>query len=479
MLTYDFQNVKGPLYLYIYNCLKQDIISGKLKANEKLPSKRTFAGNNGISTITIQNAYDQLVSEGYIYTQPKRGYFVSDIVKVQAPVLNAAVSYEIHVPRKESDYKYDLSDNSMDPVNFPFSVWTKVSRDVMSKRKEELMTISPSGGVRELREAIANYLKSFRSMLVDPDQIIIGAGTEYLYGIITELLGKQRIYAIENPGYKKLVNIYKQRDIECRFASLDNNGITVDELNRVQADVAHICPTHHFPTGITMPASRRYELLAWANEDEKRYILEDDYDSEFRSGGKPLPTLFSIDGCEKTIYINTFSKSLSPTIRISYMVLPVHLANRYYEDLSFYACTVSNFEQYTLAEFIKQGYFEKHINRLRLYYMRKRKDIIEIINGSTIGKKCTIIENDAGLHFLLKLDAKLNIKGLKEFLLENGIKVRSLDEYYLSADTPERLDNRNLYIINYSRLNGSMIKEVLDICELALQKMGMQISPDV
>ncbi len=470
MLTYDFQNVKEPLYLFIYNCLKQDIISGKLKAGEKLPSKRAFAGNNGISTITIQNAYDQLVSEGYIYTQPRRGYFVSEIDKIQTPVLDAAVSYEIHVPEKPVDCMYDLSDNSMDPVNFPFSVWAKVSRGVMSKRKEELMTISPSGGVRALREAIANYLKSFRSMLVDPDQIIIGAGTEYLYGIITELLEKQKIYAIENPGYKKLVNIYKQRDVECRFVSLDENGVTVDELNRVKADVAHICPTHHFPTGITMPASRRYEILAWSSENDNRYILEDDYDSEFRAGGRPLPTLFSIDGCEKVIYINTFSKSLSPTIRVSYMVLPVHLANRYYENLSFYACTVSNFVQYTLAEFIRQGYFEKHINRMRLFYMRKRKDIIERLKSSTIGENCTIIENDAGLHFLLKVDTKRNMKSLKELLLNNGIKVHSLDEYYSPSNTSNSLDKQNLYIINYSRLNGTMIEEVLDICEEILRK---------
>ena len=465
MLTYDFQQVEGPLYLFIYNCLKQDITSGKLLAGEKLPSKRAFARNNGISTITVQNAYDQLVSEGYIYTQPKRGYFVADIVKVQAPVVDAAVSYKIHVPEKPAEGIYDLSDNSMDPANFPFSVWTKVSREIMSNRKEELMTISPSGGVRELREAIANYLKSFRGMLVDPDQIIIGAGTEYLYGIITELLGKEKIYAIENPGYKKLVNIYKQRDIQCRFASLDDNGVTVAELNRTKADVAHICPTHHFPTGITMPASRRYELLAWANASRDRYILEDDYDSEFRSGGRPLPTLFSIDGCEKVIYVNTFSKSLSPTIRISYMILPVHLANRYYEKLSFYACTVSNFEQYTLAEFIQQGYFEKHINRMRLFYMRRRKNIIENIKGSAIGEKCRIIENDAGLHFLLQVEADLNMQNLKELLLKNGIKVRSLDEYYLADNASDSLDKQNLYIINYSRLNDTMIKEVLDICE--------------
>ena len=220
------------------------------------------------------------------------------------------------------------------------------------------MQRSPVCGVRELSEAIANHLSSFRGMEVDPNQILVGAGTEYLYGLITQLLGNDKIYAIENPGYQKLTKIYKQRDIDCRFLEMDEAGVTVEGLKKVDAEVAHICPNHHFPTGITMPASRRYEILGWATEKEGRYIIEDDYDSEFRMEGKPIPTLFSIDNSEKVIYMNTFSKSLSPTIRISYMVLPVHLVNRFYQTLSFYSCTVSNFEQYTLAAFIQQGYFD-------------------------------------------------------------------------------------------------------------------------
>ena len=262
------------------------------------------------------------------------------------------------------------------------------------------MNVAPVCGVNELREAIARHLRSFRGMMVDPNQIIIGAGTEYLYGLITELLGNDKIYTIENPGYKKLAMIYRQREITCKYAAMDEQGVTGASLENVKTDVAHICPNHHFPTGITMPASRRYEILSWANAREGRYVIEDDYDSEFRTEGKPIPTLFSIDGCEKVIYMNTFSKSLSPTIRISYMVLPVKLVRRFYQNMSFYSCTVSNFEQYTLAEFIMRGYFEKHINRMRLYYIRKRKRIIETIKQSILSDKCEIIENDSGLHFL-------------------------------------------------------------------------------
>ncbi|MCR4956722.1 MAG: PLP-dependent aminotransferase family protein [Lachnospiraceae bacterium] len=464
MLTYDLQNVEGPLYLHIYQCLKNDITEGKLQAHEKLPSKRTFANNNGISTITIQNAYDQLISEGYIYTVPKKGYYVSDIAKTAVPAVKAKVSYDIHVPKKDKGILYDLSYNGTDPENFPFSVWAKVSREVMSNCKTELMTPSPAQGIKELREAIAGHLHSFRGMLVDPNQIIVGAGTEYLYGIIVKLLGEEKTYAIENPGYKKLVKIYGEKGIECKFASMDEKGVMISQLNEVKADVAHICPNHHFPTGLTMPASRRYDVLAWANERSERYIIEDDYDSEFRSEGRPIPTLFSIDGCEKVIYINTFSKSLTPTIRISYMVLPVHLANRFYENMSFLACTVSNFEQYTLAHFIKQGYFEKHINRMRLFYMRQRKSVIDVIKKSALGERCSIRENDAGLHFLLKVDFNIAPRELNQKLLKRGIKINALEDYYLDSGAHEK----NLYIVNYSMLNGEKMKKILGVIEEVL-----------
>ena len=467
MLTYDFENAEGPLYLYVYNCLKKDIISGKLKAGEKLPSKRAFAGNNGISTITIQNAYDQLVSEGYVFTRPKRGYYVSDIAGSNAPAMKPDISYDIRVASENAPLVCDLSNNGTDPDNFPFSVWAKVSREVMSSRKEELMKIAPSGGVRALREAIASHLCSFRGMIVDPDQIIVGAGTEYLYGIIAQLLGTDKVYAIENPGYKKLVKIYGQRGIACRFASMDESGVTARELNRLSAEVAHICPNHHFPTGITMPACRRYELLAWANESRSRYIIEDDYDSEFRTAGKPIPTLFSIDGCEKVIYINTFSKSLTSTIRISYMVLPAHLANRFYETMSFYACTVSNFEQYTLAEFISRGYFEKHINRMRHFYRRRRQTVIDEIQNSRVGQLCTIIENDSGLHFLLKVNVDVPSERIKELLLENGIGINALNDYYL---TNVRCED-NQFIINYSSLTKEKISAVLAVLEPIAERL--------
>lgn len=447
MLTYSFENVTGSLYEYVYQCIKQDIIAGVIKPGEKLPSKRTFARNNGISTITIQNAYDQLVSEGYIYALEKRGYYVSEISEMKVISKPENVHYDIRIPEKK-EYTFDFAGNKMNPDHFPFSIWARLSREVLSERKDDLMRISPNTGVYELREAIANHLKSFRGMCVDPNQIVIGAGTEYLYGILVQLLGRKWKYGIENPGYKKLVKIYGQYEVEPVYVDMDEEGVSMSSLKASGAQIAHLCPNHHFPTGITMPASRRYEVLSWANSDADRYIIEDDYDSEFRRNGKPIPTLFSIDGCEKVIYMNTFSKSLTPTIRVSYMVLPVHLANIMYDRLSFYSCTVSNFEQYILAAFINGGFFEKHINRMRLYYERQRKKIMTGIMQSELGKCSTIIESDSGLHFILCLDTDLSDELLGKRLVEKGIHIRALSEYYLTKG--EKREHK--FIIDYSNL---------------------------
>jgi GntR family transcriptional regulator/MocR family aminotransferase len=465
MLTYDFENVDGPIYDYLYKCIKSDILSGNLKPNEKLPSKRAFAKNNGISTITIQNALDQLISEGYIYALPRKGYYVSNIEGMTRQPVAAGAGGDIRIPKEEA-VEHDFSGNGIDPENFPFSVWTKISREIMSDRKEDLMTISPASGVRELREAIAEHLRSFRGMLVDPDQIVIGAGTEYLYGLIIQLLGNRK-YAIENPGYRKLTRLYRQRGVACQFVTLDEKGVTASGLEAVGAEVAHICPNHHFPTGITMPVGRRYEILAWANETEDRYIIEDDYDSEFRIEGKPIPTLFSIDNCEKVIYMNTFSKSLTPTIRISYMILPVHLVNRFSREMSFYACTVSNFEQYTLAQFIARGFFEKHINRMRRYYTRQRKKLVELIQGSDLGTACRIIENDSGLHFLVQLKTELSDQVIEQKMMERGVKIRALSDYYFE----KKNCRQHCFIVNYSNLKIESAQEVMRLLRETLQNL--------
>ena len=456
MLTYNLNERKGPLYKKLYESIKEDICQGKILSGEKMPSKRTLAKNLGISTITIENAYDQLMGEGYIYAVPKKGYYVSDISGLQKVKVPVVASCHIQMPQKDENVRFDFSSNHTESANFPFSVWAKLMRETISLREKELLKVSPCGGVPELRQAIATHLGAFRGMQVDPDQIIVGAGTEYLYGMLVKLLGKDKIYCIENPGYKKIRQIYESNGAQCIFSNMDASGILVEELEK--CDIAHISPAHHFPTGITMPVTRRYELLAWANEKEGRYIIEDDYDSEFRLNGKPIPSLQSIDACGKVIYMNTFSKSLTSTIRISYMVLPEALANEYYRKLAFYACTVSTFEQYTLASFISKGYFEKHINRMRLHYGRKREQVLEVLRKNLSSKQCKILENDSGLHFILELHTRLTDREVKERLWNKKIKISTVSDFCMD----EKETDSHQFILNYSNMDVEKLEGAIE-----------------
>ena len=460
MLTYDFSHISQPIYKELYQNIRRDILNGTIKSGEKLPSKRTLAQNLGISTITVENAYDQLISEGYLYSELKKGYFVSDIKNLSKPHPSSIqkARLDIKVNRKPS-YYFDFASNNVETKNFPFSIWAKLSREVLSEMQDQVLQVSPSSGIEVLRNAIAKHLYSFRGMAVDPNQIIVGAGTENLYEILIKLFGTDKTFCIENPGYTKIRKVYEINKVECVFANLDENGINIQELRNSKAQIAHISPNHHFPTGITMPASRRYEILGWANEKKDRYIIEDDYDSEFRQNGNPIPTLQSIDAFEKVIYMNTFSKSLASTIRISYMVLPEHLANLYYQTLDFYSCPVPTFEQYTLAKFIDEGYFEKHINRMRLYYRRKRLTVLNILHKNLSDNECSILESDSGLHLILKLKTSVTDNELKKSLLEKGININMLSEYYDS----EKENLQHMYILNYSNINLEKFEEVVKV----------------
>ncbi len=457
MLTYDLSKGNEPLYQKLYRNIKKDITDGKLSANEKLPSRRTLSENLGISTVTVDNAYDQLLDEGYIYALPKKGYYVSDISQIM-PVEDKkmrssgkkTVGKRSAADKANEEYIFDFSSNKPDRNSFPFSIWTKLMRENLAGRKEELLSVSFCAGVYELRSAIAAYLASFRGIDVTPERIIIGAGTEYLYALLIKLLGKDKKYCIENPGYRKLSKIYEQEGVEYCFAGMDKNGIMISDLYDKNPDVAHISPNHHFPTGITMPIARRNELLGWAMEGNDRYIIEDDYDSEFRYRGAPIPPLMSIDKAGKVIYMNTFSKSLASTIRISYMVLPEQLSERFYETLSFYSCTVSTFDQYTLADFIDKGYFEKHINRMRLKYKRKREEAIMVIRKGTDAGYAELIENESGLYFILNLKSRLSDNTIKERLKEHKIKISAISDYYMEEKGRKA---QGQFIIDYSNID--------------------------
>ena len=294
-------------------------------------------------------------------------------------------------------------------------------------------------------------------MQVEPEQIIIGAGTEYLHGLLIQLLGNHRIYGVENPGYHKIARIYENMKVEYAKVTLDQDGVSIRELEEKRVDVIHTSPSHHFPTGIVMPVSRRYELLGWAAKSPDHYIIEDDYDSELRLGGKPIPTLQSIDVSDKVIYMNTFTKTLSSTIRMSYMVLPESLADEYYKRLSFYSCTVSNFEQYTLSRFIENGHFERHINRLRNYYLKKQNTILNAFQTSSLNNKIEIYNETTGVHFLMKIKSEKAEKDIINNAYSKGIKLSPLSQYYKNND-----ENKNIYVMNYSSLDSEKIELIVE-----------------
>ena len=467
MLTYSFANIgSDSMYEYLYKCIRNDITQGKIKAGEKLPSKRSFAKNLGISVITVENAYGQLLAEGYIYSMPKRGFYVSDLSSAHMEK-KAVRKEQLSLTGGETSYFADFSSNQTDSEIFPFAIWSKTVREVLNDNQKQLMINPPCGGILELRQEIAQYLREFRAMQVDTEQIVIGAGTEYLHGLLIQLLGNDRIYGVENPGYHKISRIYENMKVEYAKVSMDQEGVSIQELEEKRVDIIHTSPSHHFPTGIVMPVSRRYELLGWAAKSPERYIIEDDYDSELRLSGKPFPTLQSIDVSDKVIYMNTFTKTLASTVRISYMVLPLTLTEKFYQKLSFYSCTVSNFEQYTLAKFMENGSFEKHINRLRNYYQMKRDAILKAFRKEPLGRFVNIQEEGAGVHFLMQISTAKSEEEIVKEAKGKGIKLAPLSHYF---DGEEKESFENTYVVNYSSVDLQNIERAAQVLEQILVK---------
>lgn len=487
MLTLNLDpNKPQPIYMQIYQYIKNEILLHHLTPGTKLPSKRSLATQLGISTITVEGAYGQLVSEGYIYARLKSGYFVSPVENYRQSMnffdqqqinnnnpqkKNTSPDWEDSIPKQDTPknselkdspiapapHRVDLSSNSLLAENFPFSTWSRLLRHTISEKQQLLLTQSPTAGVAPLRQAIANHLRHFRGMDISPEQIVIGAGTEYLYELLIKLIGRDKIYCVEDPGYQKLRRIYRDNGACCIALPIDQQGMSVTALNTVSCDVIHISPSHHFPTGIITPISRRYELLGWAAAGP-RYIIEDDYDTEFRLVGRPIPSLFSIDMSNKVIYMNTFSKSLASTIRISYMVLPKPLMEEFNNKLNYLSCTVSTFEQYTLAEFINQGYFERHINRMRNNYKKLRQQLLKALTSHPDHERIKILQQSSGLYFLLQIDTSLSDRDLQARLRQKGLMLQPLQHYYQNRQAaPE-----HTFVVNYSSIASTDIHQIVD-----------------
>lgn len=466
MRAYDFsKRGKLTLYAYLYQCLKEDILEGKIAAGEKLPSKREMAGAYGISVKTVENAYAQLLTEGYLEAQEKRGYFAAKVEHISDGSFFARRMQAEYGPDAESrgEARYveekwfaDFTSSNTVYDKFPFSQWSRVMRETLSYREEELLRTAPFQGVKELREEITAYLYRNRGMQVPPECILIGAGTEYLYGRLLDLLPPEGIYAAEDPGYRKITKLYGGRGVSFRYVPVDGEGIRISALKESGATVVHVSPGYHFPLGFVMPVGRRQALLSWAAEEPERYIIEDDYDCELRYFGRPAPAIQSMDANHRVIYLNTFSKMLTPSLRVSYMVLPQRLMDRYVQKLNYYSNTVSSFEQYALASFLKQGFFERHVSRMRKYYREYRNRIVQYIREASLPVK-EIRGYDAGTRLLVKMDTCLTDTQIKWAARERGLKIECLSEF--CHEKKEEYDGT--VILNYADLSEEVLKEAI------------------
>lgn len=351
-------------YLQLYEQLREDIVKGVLPYGTKLPSKRLLAEETGVSVITVEHTYSILCEEGYTESRQRSGYFViykeSDFLSsVEAPHQEVSHIKPIHGVKCE----------------FPFSVLSKTMRKVLADYREDILVKSPNHGCAELKTAIANYLVRSNGIVAHPEQIIIGSGAEYLYSLIVQLLGNQRKFALENPSYNKIRKVYEANSVVCDMLELGKSGIKTKELERTDATVLHITPFNSFPSGITASVSKRHEYLRWA-EKRDGYIIEDNYDSELTVSKKNEDTIFSLSKNGEVIYLNTFSQTIAPSMRIGYMVLPEKLLESFRDKLGFYSCTVPVFEQYVLAELINSGDFERHINRVRRARRKANKNLV-------------------------------------------------------------------------------------------------------
>lgn len=350
----DFADT-NPAYLQLYRQVRDDIVREVYPHSSKLPSKRTVAEELGISTVTVEHAYALLCDEGYAEARQRSGYFV---------IFRSNDGFAASASRESVPTRPFGRGEGTAQEEFPFSVLAKTMRKVMSDYGRTILDRCPNTGCLELREQISRYLARSRGIEASRDQVVIGAGSEYIYGLIVELLGRGKTYAIEAPSYKQIEQVYRSSDVTFDTLALGHDGIESADLWASKAEILHVSPYRSYPSGVSASASKKHEYLRWAAQ-EGRYIIEDDFESEFSVSKKPEETLFSNAWMDNVIYMNTFSKTISPALRVGYMVLPKHLVAEFAEKLGFYSCTVPTYMQFVLAELISNGDFERHINRVR------------------------------------------------------------------------------------------------------------------
>ncbi|MCM1091609.1 MAG: PLP-dependent aminotransferase family protein [Butyrivibrio sp.] len=442
------------LYEQIYEHIRHEIWEGKLLSGERLPSTRSLAEYLQVARSTVDYAYDQLQSEGYIESKPYKGYFVCPMEEMLW--LSDEERESVSAPKQDTSQQdliaYDFAPHGIDMSGFPFSVWKRINKNILNDGNSELFARGEPQGDYELRLTISRYLHSSRGVNCEPEQIIVGAGNDYLLMLLEKILGRQVEIAMENPTYMRTWQIFQSFGYHVTTIPMDENGILVSALETTGARVAYVMPSHQFPTGTVMPIGRRMELLKWANRGGDRYLIEDDYDSEFRYRGKPIPSLQASDEKGKVIYIGTFSKAIAPAIRVSYMVLPRTLLEVYRRDCYFYSCTVSRIDQRVLNEFIRDGYFERHLNKMRKLYRAKHDLLLQELAPFEGGFE--VSGEHGGLHLLLTARSDVTEVSLIRRAAEKRVRV-----YGMSDSCVEPLEGRATVLLGFGAMEENAIRQ--------------------
>lgn len=417
---------KQPYYFQLYQAILQEIQNGGLAAGEKLPSKRTLAQRLSVSVNTVDSAYQMLTVEGYLRAADRSGFYVQPLARLTPPAEEEPLCPP---PAPQPSCEFNCAAGSVDTDAFPFETWSRLSRSVMYRQPQLLHYGDPQGDL-ELRQVLCRYLRQARGVRCRPEQMIIGAGMEYLLMALCCLLPEDTLFAMEEPGYPKAAQAVRNSGRRLVHIPLEGGGMSAELLEQSGAQCAYLTPSHQFPTGSATPAGRRSQLLQWAAAAPGRYLIEDDYDSEFRYSGRPIPALQGADRCGQVIYCGTFSRSIAPSIRIAYLALPPSLLPLYRRRFSLQSSTVSRFEQHTLGRFIQEGFYERHLNRTRNLYKKRRDLLIDQLKQTAAGPWIEILGAEAGLHLLLRLTNGLREEEMLERARGQGVALTGLSAYY-------------------------------------------------
>ncbi len=438
------RNINIPIYQQLYENIKMNIINDVMQHNEKLPSKRQLSHYLSVSQTTIEHAYQLLLDEGYIYSKNRSGFYINDIE-------NLPVTYKSKISdedyKEEVNYKYSFKLGAIDKEHFPQELFRKYAKEAFDKQQLCLLDSGHKQGDYNLRKEIKQYIFHSRGVNCSPQQIIVGSSTEQLLSIITDIISEST-YMIEDPLYKQVRDLLKRKHVPFDFIPVTENGIDIDQIKQLEHEVVYITPSHQFPTGVIMDLKRRTQLIKWASKKDTRYIIEDDYDSEFRYSGRPIPALQSLDNTDSVIYVSTFSKSISPSIRVAYAVLPKKLLKQYQNKTNIEGGTVPRHTQYMLSKFMNEGHFERHLNRMRKIYRNKRDLIIEQLQKYPDDFR--VSGELTGMHFILTVTNGLSLNECIKRTKRCDIEIKPVSHYRF-----KKVDNDPHFVLGFGGIDSN------------------------